>query len=127
MKADWQDPMDRRQDRRWNLPIHIRVFDRSCNALLGHAVDIAAKGLQVISEDPVPKEHTFHLGLEIILPTGQWEIVPLKAMSVWTRRSSNGLHHTGLHIFEISPKALGQIHQLIDSLESFENQYRPRP
>ncbi len=111
---------DQRRERRWNLRIHLRVFDEEHDLLLGHAVDIATKGMQVISEEAIAIERTYKLSLEVILPSGDWELVPIRALGVWSRRSPTGLYQTGFHIFQMSPKALANIQQLIDSLQVFE-------
>ncbi len=64
------EPKDQRRERRWNLRIHLRVFDEEHDLLLGHAVDIATKGMQVISEEAISIERTYKLSLEVILPSG---------------------------------------------------------
>lgn len=119
MSVDPIDPTDRRQERRWSLAIHLRLFDSDCNALLGHVIDIATKGIQVLSEDPIDTERNYNLAIEVITPDGDWQLVPLKAMSVWSRRAKSGLYYTGFHIFD-GPTRGKQLLQLVESLNAFK-------
>lgn len=112
-----QNDSDRRREKRWNLKAHLRVFDQETGELLGHAVDIAAKGLQLVSEHPLPVEKNFRLWLEIIVDDGRWEKMPVKALSVWSRQSNTGLCHTGFHIFAMPAASQQHIKRLIDTLE----------
>lgn len=113
-----QNYSDRRREKRWNLRVHLRVFDQSTDELLGHAVDIATKGLQLISERPLPAQKNFLLWLEILVDDGRWEKVPVKALSVWSRQSGSGLYNTGFHIFSLPAESQQHIKRLLDTLES---------
>ena len=106
--------VNRRSERRWNLNMQLRVFTRESEQLLGHAVDIAHKGIQLVSEKQIPTGEHFEIQLEIARENGTWEKIPLRAVSVWGRESPSGLHHTGFHVFSMPVNLLEAIRWLLE-------------
>ena len=110
--------VERRREKRWNLKPHLPAFDQSSGNLIGGVVDIATKGLQLVSDEAIPVEKTYQLLLEITRENGESEKIPLRALSIWTRQHPSGVYHTGFHIFSMPPKSQLRIKQFIDTLDS---------
>ena len=117
MKKAGDSAAERRREKRWNLKIHLPVFDQPTGSLIGHVVDIATKGLQLVSDEPIPVEKNFQLLLEITKENGEWEKIPLRALSIWSRQHPSGVYNTGFHIFAMPPKSRQRIIQFIDTLD----------
>ena len=117
MNKTGKSAAERRREKRWNLRIHLPVFDEPSGNLIGHVVDIATKGLQLVSEEPIPVEKNFQLLLEITREDGEWEKIPLRALSIWSRRHHSGVYNTGFHIFAMPPESRQRIIQFINTLD----------
>ena len=110
---------ERRKHARSHLVYYLMVFDARADELIGHLVDVAAEGVQLIGDEPTRKGTAFQL--KIVFPTkvgGSGELT-LDAKIVWSRDDiSPGYYHTGFQLLGIGPKDAEVIEHLMDELGS---------
>ena len=106
---------EKRRLKRRHLIYYLRVFDRNTSELVGHLVDITAKGIMLISENPVELEALFQLKMDLPQGMGDKEQLYFDARSVWQKRDINpNFHNTGFEFRKVSRAHFVVMEQLLD-------------
>jgi hypothetical protein len=114
---------DRRRQARWNLKVHLRVFDQDSGKVLGHVVNLTLKGMTLVSDAPLPAEKKFFLGLEIPTQNDEGERIIVKALSVWNNKiEGQNYYLNGFHIFRLPDQTMATIQKIIEALKIPEDQ-----
>ena len=112
---------DRRRQARWNLKVHLRVFDQDSDHILGHVVNLTLKGMTLVSNKPLPTEKNFYLGLEIPTQGNEGERIIIKALSVWSNKPEGQNYYlNGFHLFRMPDQTMATIQKIIEALKISE-------
>lgn len=112
--------MECRQSKRLNLKVPLRVFRADTKVLVGHALDVSLPGIKVASDCPFDVGQEKLFDLEIPNDTGQWRMMRVKALSIYSIRDATGnLFYTGFKFVHIEPESLLSLQKLIDDMSSF--------
>ena len=100
-----------RNQKRWQLVSHLRVFDYGTNELIGHLFDVTSEGIRLISEQPIATGRDYHLKMDL---PGDADTLVLSAHSVWSKEDIKpGFWDTGFQLLETSDKTKTRIEHLI--------------
>ena len=106
---------EKRKLNRRHLIYYLRVFDRSTNEPVGHMVDITAKGIMLISENPVKLDALFQLKMDLPQGMGAKDQLYFDARSVWQKKDINPKFlNTGFKFRKVSRDHFVVIEQLLD-------------
>lgn len=111
-----EDPrVEMRRVERRHLVYYLRVFDGMSAKVLGHIVDISAKGMMLISDNPLPVGETFRLRMRLPASIGNKDELIFNATSRWCKQDINPeFHITGLEIYDVDEEIAKYILCLID-------------
>jgi hypothetical protein len=113
--------IDERNQERWLLINHLRVFNGDNNQLLGHVVNVTTEGVLLLSEEPVAVDCEFHLKMEIPLEGKTSTEVELDARSVWSKADVDPFfYNTGFQFIHCSEKSINAISALIEKLKQLQ-------
>lgn len=96
------DHQERRKIARRHLVFYLRVFDGMSSCVLGHLVDISARGAMLVCDSPVQVNQEFRLRMRLPKEIGGRTELVIDAGSRWCRPDSNpdffivGFQLTGL-------------------------------
>ncbi len=106
--------VDKRKVQRWHLVFYLRVFDGISNRIVGHLVDISAKGMMLVGDAPIEKNQV--LALRVRLPKeqdGRREIL-FEATCRWCRQDANpDFYIAGFRLTAMSPDLQEHLKQLV--------------
>ena len=108
-----------RNQRRWQLVSHLRVFDYASNELIGHMFDVTSEGIRLISEQPIAIDRHYHLKMDLPNQANSAEPLLLTAQSVWSKKDINpNFWDTGFQLLEVSNEVRSRIEDLIRELKA---------
>ena len=106
-----------RRQKRHNLIVYLRVYDRDTTALLGYLVDITLQGLMLMSEDPLQTDRLYHLRIDRGESHSPHRYLDVDAHSRWVDRDVNPkLFNTGFSFVDPTSQVLAAIDNLIKDL-----------
>jgi len=109
---------DRRKDRRRQLYLYLKIYDKATSASLGNLVDISTRGIMVLTEQPLPENTLYHL--RMVLPgniMAQEEFI-FDAVSRWSHIDTINPEYfnTGFRFVGLSPADESLIERLIEEV-----------
>ncbi len=110
-----KEHINRRQVERKYLVFYLRVFDGMSSNVIGHVVNISAKGVLLLSDNPVPVNEEYRLRMRLPSEiTDRGEIL-FNATSRWSKKDANpDFYLTGYKIQNLSSSIKNNILCLID-------------
>lgn len=111
---------ERRQSKRWNLKVSLRVFIANSDEFVGHVLDVSLHGIKMASERQFGEAEEMAFDLEIPGADGQWRRTFVTALSVYCIHDTSGdSFYTGFKFLQVEPESLLSLQQLIDEIASF--------
>jgi hypothetical protein len=108
-----------RNQKRWQLVTHLRVFDYASNELIGHLFDVTSEGIRLISEQPITTGRQYHLKMDL---PDEAESLTLNAQSVWCQEDINPeFWDTGFKLLDVSNETKARIEDLIAELKATQS------
>ncbi len=108
---------ERRQSKRWNLKVPLRVFTANHDVCIGHVLDISLHGIKVASERQFDEADEMAFDLEIPDTHGQWRKTCVRVYCI--PDASGGLFYTGFKFLKVEPEILMRVQPLIDDQSPF--------
>jgi len=109
-----KDRKEMRGVQRFYLVFYLRVFDGMSLKVLGHLVDISAKGIMMISDSPIEVNETYRLRMSLPAQMKETQEVILTATSRWCKLDSNpDFYLSGFYLHDLNPETKKLIHSLI--------------
>ncbi len=106
-----------REFQRYALEGAVDVYDADRDAYLGRLVNLHARGLMLVGDQPLEEDRLYQLDLHLPRPIKGRSIVRLGVDCLWTRNADhNGKHWAGFTIIDAGPEAGEAIGLLIDIL-----------
>lgn len=113
---------DKRKVQRWHLVFYLRVFDGESNSIVGHLVDISARGLMLVCGAPIEKNRTLTLRIKLPKEQGGRQEILLAATCRWCRQDPNpDFYIAGFKTAAISPDLNEYLRQLINDFSIEES------
>lgn len=104
---------EQRQVTRRHLVFYLRVFDGMSSRVVGHLIDISAKGLMLLCDEPVALNEDYRLRMRLPQEIVDSDEIVFKATSRWCRPDDNpDFYITGFQIQELdsgSEKTIGAL------------------
>ena len=120
VKAGTENSDMRRYERR-HLVFYLRVFDGMSNRVIGHIADISARGLMLITDDPVEVNENYRLRLRLPAELGEKEEILINATSRWCKPDVNpDFYITGFQLYDLSEELEEYLQRLVKEF-SFED------
>jgi len=95
--------MEKRRQIRRRMTLSMNVHDTKTGGLTGQLIDLTAKGMRLISIDPIAVGHIFDFKVEIPPSISEHKILTVHARSVWSKKDSDfGFFDTGFEFVELS-------------------------
>ena len=108
-----------RNQKRWQLVAHLRVYDYGTNELIGHLFDVTSEGIRLISECPIAVDRDYHLKMDLPAEPDTTEPLLITAHSVWSKKDINpNFWDTGFQLLEVSNESRERIECLINELKT---------
>ena len=114
------DFTEKRAKARANLKVPLAVFEHPAGRLIGHAVDISAGGIRVLSEDYQAPKTPIFVSLKLpLLKNSPWQDTVMKIERVWSKFDpEDQAMSIGFKFIEIETSALFAIQRLMDNHSS---------
>lgn len=114
-QAGEQQRVEMRQVERRHLVFYLRVFDGMSTDVIGHIVDISAKGVMLISDAPIAVGESFRLRMRLPSRIANKDELIFSATSRWCKQDINpDFYITGFEIFDVEEEITKYILCLID-------------
>lgn len=106
---------EQRQVTRRHLVFYLRVFDGMSSRVVGHLIDISAKGVMLLCDEPVALNEEYRLRMRLPSEIINSDEIVFKAISRWCRPDDNpDFYITGFQILELDRESEGAISALIE-------------
>ena len=113
--------IDQRNQQRWALVNHLKVYNDTKGEMLGHLLDLTTEGIKLISEAPIAVESEFNLTMELPNDDDQYQHISFKARSIWSKPDSDPhFHYTGLQLIDAEESVVATLGELIEKLRRFD-------
>jgi hypothetical protein len=114
--------IDERNQERWLLIRHLRVFNANDNQLLGHIVNVTTEGIMLIGEKTLSVDSEFKLKMELPLEGEISTEIELDARSVWCKADVDPIfYNTGFQFTHCAEKSINAISALIERLKRLQS------
>ncbi len=108
---------NKRDLKRHYLIYYLRVFNRDTGEVLGHLVDITAKGVMIMRDSPIEVGKEYKLRLRWRNAKDKLQIADFDGVCRWCRPDVNpDFYGAGFAISTDHPEHVKAIHSLIDDL-----------
>ncbi len=114
---------NRRRLRRQDARFHLNVMNQETDESVGRLVNLTTNGMQIISEQPILTDTTYHLEVELpslpeesVLPEGVdvTEQVQFDARAVWSRKKTNlDFWDTGMELTNVSQETVDTLYSAL--------------
>lgn len=106
---------EQRQTTRRHLVFYLRVFDGMSSRVVGHLIDISAKGLMLLCDEPVALNEDYRLRMRLPQEIMESDEIVFKATSRWCRPDDNpDFYITGFQIQDLDSESEKTIASLIE-------------
>jgi len=106
---------EQRQVTRRHLVFYLRVFDGMSSRVVGHLIDISAKGLMLLCDQPVALNEEYRLRMRLPQEIVDSDEIVFKATSRWCRPDDNpDFYITGFQIQDLDSETERTVSSLIE-------------
>jgi len=106
---------EQRQVSRRHLLFYLRVFDGMSSRVVGHLIDISAKGLMLLCDEPVALNEEYRLRMRLPLDIVGTDEIVFKSTSRWCRPDDNpDFYISGFQIQGLDSESERAISSLIE-------------
>ncbi len=78
-----------REVNRRYLVFYLRIYDGMSSKILGHLVDISAKGMMLISDNPIPVNENYRMRMRLPTQMKEKSEIMFDATSRWCKSDAN--------------------------------------
>ncbi len=104
-----------RKHNRHHLVYYLRIFENNTGKLIGHLVNITAKGIMVLSDEPIELNASFQLKMLLPGKASEKQSMVFNAKSLWCERDVNAdFFDTGFQLIDVSQSNVEAIKALIE-------------
>lgn len=109
---------ERRKHTRKKVDKLLELRDINHESILGRIVDISNDGVMLLSNEPIPTNKVWQLGLELPQGSDSIQAVEFGAESLWCDIALQpGQYWSGFHIIDISQEARESIDQFVSDYQ----------